>query len=83
MTRQAIEIRAEMAGEGLQAIQAAGQLERLGVQLDRRVRGEHAGAAAGVLLGRALVRRAVGAEKEARIAAGRRRDQRLRDPAPA
>ena len=83
VTRQPIEIRAEMAGEGLKPIQAAGSLERLRVQLERGVGGEHAGAAAGVLLVRALVGRAVGAEKVTRIAAGRGRDAALGGPVPA
>jgi len=41
------------------------------------VRGEHAGATAGAFLGVLFVRRAVGAQKKARIAAGRRVQQRL------
>ena len=73
VARQAVEVRAEFRGEGLQPRQHAGLLEGLGIQLDAGMGGVDAGAAAGVLLGVARVRRAVGAEEEARIAAPRRR----------
>ena len=63
------------AGEGFQSVEFAGLVEGFGVQLDRGVRAVHAGAAASRFLGVAWVRRAVGAEEEARIAAGRRLHQ--------
>jgi hypothetical protein len=66
-----------MTGESLEGIEASALLEGFSIQLDGRVRGEHAGAPAGILLGAALVRRTVGAEEEARIAAGGRIEQRL------
>ena len=77
VARQPVEIRAELAGECLQSLQRAGCFERLRVQLDGRMRGEDAGAAAGRFLGVPRVRRAVGAEEEARIAARRGVEQRL------
>src|SRR4051812_24281982 len=71
IARQSIEIRAEVRRKSLQALQPARRLEGLRVQFDARVRGEHAGTAAGVFLGVLRMRRAVGAEEEARIPAGR------------
>ena len=76
VARQAVEVRAALGGERLQAIEPPGLLERFGVQLDGGVRGEDAGAAAGCLLGVPRVRRAVGAEEETRIVARRGFDQR-------
>ncbi len=77
VTRQSVEIGAEFAGKALQALQVPGEFEGLSIQFDCRMRGEHAGAAAGILLGVARMRSAVGAEKVARVAAGRRGQQRL------
>ena len=76
IARQAVEIRAALGRERLQAIERAGLLERFRVQLDGGVRRENAGAAARRLLRVPRVRRAVGAEEEARIVARRRFDQR-------
>ena len=47
VARQAVELGAEVAREALQLVERAGFLERLGVELDRGVRGVDAGAAAG------------------------------------
>ena len=63
-------------GEGLEALERAGRLEGLRVQLDAGVRGEDAGAAARGFLGVARVRRAVGAEKQPRAAARHGAEQR-------
>jgi len=65
------------AGEAFQPVQRAGGFESGGVQLQRGVGGVAAGAAAGVLLELRRVRRAVGAQEEARAAAGGRPHQRL------
>src|SRR4051794_17945468 len=50
--RQAVERRPGQAGELLEAIERAGRLERLGIELERAQRGVAAGAAAGMLLQR-------------------------------
>src|SRR5450631_2016705 len=71
VARQAVEIRAEVAGEALQPVEPPDGLEGLRVQFERRVRRVDAGAAAGSLLGAARVRRAVGAEEELCDAGGR------------
>src|SRR3984885_15269360 len=75
VTWQAVEIGTVLAGKTLQPRQNALGLKHLGVQLDAGVGGEDAGAAAGGLLGRALVRGAVGAEEKPGIAAGQRFEQ--------
>ena len=67
VARQPVEIRPEMAGETLEPIEASSLFEGLGIQFERRVRREHAGAAAGSFLGGAFVGGAVGTEKESRI----------------
>ena len=72
---QAVEARSEFAGEGLEAGQRTGILEHLGIEFEGGMRRVDAGAAAGVLLRRAGMRCAVGAEEEARIAAGHRIEQ--------
>ena len=64
------------AGEAFQAVERAGALEGLGIELDRRQRGVAAGAGRGVLLQVRRVRRAVGAEEELRAARGGRGHQR-------
>jgi hypothetical protein len=66
-----------VARECLQPVECARLLEGRGVELERGVRGEDAGAAAGGFLGGARVRRAVGAEEEPRVRRGRRGEQRL------
>src|SRR5258708_5343630 len=43
VARQSVEVRAVMAREGLQAVERVRRLERLGVELERRVRGIDAG----------------------------------------
>src|SRR5580704_12557819 len=68
--RQPVEIRTVQRREHLEAIERAFFLEHLGVKLEGAGRGENAGAAAGGLLGRDRMRRAVGAEKELRAAGG-------------
>src|SRR5271170_2690492 len=59
VARQTVKVRAEMTGERFQAIEAAGRLERLGIEFDGGVSGEHPGRAAGTLLGAPLVGSAV------------------------
>src|SRR5689334_6871905 len=75
--RQSVEGGSEAAGDILQPGERARLFERSGVELDRGVGGIDAGAAARGLFRALRVRRAVGAEKEFRIARGRGLDQRL------
>ena len=77
VVRQAVEVRAVSVREILELLDRPGFVERFGVQLDRRVRGVDARAAAGGFLGVPRMGRAVGAEEELRIAAHRGRDERL------
>ena len=72
VARQAVIIRTMKAGEAFQFVQCVQLFERFGIQFDRGVGGVDAGAAAGGFLGVLRVRRAVGAEKEFRVAAGGR-----------
>src|SRR5450755_2574654 len=74
--RQTVEGSAGPARELLEPVERAGGLERLGVKLERAEGGVAAGAAVGVLLQRRRMRGAVGAEKEAVAARGRRGDER-------
>ena len=76
LTGRPVEGRAVERGEGLEPVERAFLLEHLGIDLERRRRGEDAGAAAGGLLGRDRVRRAVGAEKEMRRCPRSRRGAR-------
>ena len=76
IARQTVEVRAVKGGECLEFFQRAGRFEGLRVQLDRGVRREDAGAAAGALLRSRRMRRAVGAQKEARRAGGHGLEQR-------
>src|SRR5271155_5204686 len=69
-----------MAGKRLQPVESAHGFKRLGVQLDRGMRREHARATASSLLRGALVGCAVRAQEKTRIAAGRRAKQRLSIP---
>src|SRR5690606_17932570 len=69
--------RAMETGEALQPVQPPGPLESGGVQLHGMQRGIASRAAAGMLLQSARMRRAVGAQEEARAAAGGGLDQRL------
>src|SRR6185437_3139417 len=62
VARQSLEIRAMLGSESLQAPERSHGLERLGIELDRAMRGEDPGAAAGAFLRAARVRGAVGAE---------------------
>jgi hypothetical protein len=64
------------AGEAFQLVERAGGVERLGVQLHRRVAGVAARAAGGVLLQVRRMRRAVGAQEEPRVARRGGFDQR-------
>ena len=64
------------AGEGFETIEGTRLFEGFRVELDRRVRGIDAGAAAVGLLRVTRMRRAVGAEEEFRAAAGGSRHQR-------
>ena len=64
------------AGKRFQPVQPTGLLERLGVQLQRRVRGVQPRASAGRFLRLARMRRAVRTEEEMRVAAGGRLQQR-------
>jgi hypothetical protein len=66
IAREAVEIRTMKAGEALQSIQRMGLLERLGIQLDGRMRGVDAGTAALGFLRIPAVRRAVGAKEKFR-----------------
>src|SRR6266705_206240 len=74
---QAVEIRPVKAGKGLDLVERPRLLEGLRIELDRRVRRIDARVAAQRLLVGAGMRRAVGAEEEFRIAAGRRAHERL------
>src|SRR5205085_10682739 len=76
VARHVVEVGAMEAGEALQAVERAGALEGLGVQLERVQRGVAAGAAARVLLQVRDMRRAIGAEEEAVAAGGGRAHQR-------
>jgi hypothetical protein len=58
-----------LAGKTLEQIEAPALFEGFRIQLDRRVRREHAGATAGIFLGCAFVGSAVGTEEESRIPA--------------
>src|SRR6266851_1692377 len=68
--RQPIEFRAVHCGKTFEAIECRLLLENFGINLERTWSGEYAGAAAGRLLGRNGMRRAVGAKKEPRISRG-------------
>src|SRR5687768_3511417 len=70
--RQAVKAGAENAGEALQAVEGACLFEGDGVELERRVAGIDAGAAASGFLVRARVRSAIGTEEELGIAGSRR-----------
>src|SRR6202007_1444049 len=74
--RQTIEIRAEEAGEAFELVQRACFVERFRVELERMQRRVAPRAAARVLLQTLRMRCAIRAEEEARIARGRRLDQR-------
>src|SRR5690349_1946645 len=77
VARQPVEVRAVKAREPFEAIERAGGLERLRVELERGVRRVATGATARRLLCSPDVRRGIGAEKELRIAARRGFDQRF------
>src|SRR5690606_3515506 len=68
--------------ERLQPIEPTRLLERFGIELERRMRGEDACAAAGIFLRMSCMRRAVGAEEEARIVARGCLDERFTLPLP-
>ena len=77
VARQAVEIRAvDSEAKASQPLERPGGSKASAYSSMRGVRGEDPGAAAGALLGAARVRRAVGAEEEARIAACHRVEQR-------
>ena len=73
--RQAIELGAEYAREVFEFAERVSGSKRFGIQLDAGMRCVNARAAARILFRAARMRRAVGTEKEFRVAAGRRRDQ--------
>ena len=77
VARQAVEIRAEKAGEAFELVERARRVERLGVEFHGGMRGVDAGMSATALLVAARMRRAVGAEKKFRIAGCRGFDERL------
>ncbi|CAM2144453.1 hypothetical protein PT2222_160049 [Paraburkholderia tropica] len=74
--RQAVEVRTEEAREAFELVERARVVERFGVELERVQRRVATRAAAGVFLQALRVRRAVGAEEEARVARRGRLDQR-------
>src|SRR6516165_948813 len=76
VARQAIEIGTVDGSEGLELLEGADRREHLGIQLDAGVRREDAGAPAGCLLRGPWMRRAVGAQEEARAAARDRSEER-------
>src|SRR5579872_2807909 len=65
--RQPIKGGAVQRGERFEMVERAFVGKDLGIEIERRGGGEHAGAAASGFLGRLRVRRAVGAEKEMRV----------------
>src|SRR5690606_24266724 len=82
IARQPVEVRTPFRCERLQPIEPTRLLERFGIELERRMRGEDACAAAGIFLRMSCMRRAVGAEEEARIVARGCLDERFTIPLP-